>query len=148
MDQPEALELARALLRPTRALGSLVTRGPAWPALDKCADYKQAIGRVMGSAYCLLQPIWDEHPSLDPGSRFNDDPLGLQGEPKPPETTPAGLLPYLDETQRTLRRLLCRMLQDATIGRHKQFVEDSSQDLEEAIAQARCILEGNGIRSS
>jgi hypothetical protein len=40
------------------------------------------------------------------------------------------------------------MLQDATIGRHKQFVEDSSQDLEEAIAQARCILEGNGIRSS
>src|SRR5690349_18061061 len=135
MNQPDALEIARSLLRPTAALGYLVTRGPAWPPLDKCSECKKAIGSVMGNAYCLLQPIWDEHPSLDPGSRFNTDPLGLETEPIPPDTTPAGLLPYLDEIQRTLDRVLSRMLGDASIGRHKRFIEASTQDLREAITQ-------------
>ena len=148
MNQPVALEVARSLLQPTGALGYLVARGPAWPPLDKCAEYKRAIGRVMGNAYCLLQPIWDEHPGLDPGSRFNRDPLGLESEPRPTEAAPAELLPYLDEIQRTLHRLVSQMLEDASIGRYKEFIEASAKDLGEAISQARSILEDNATQST
>src|SRR5438552_2434 len=110
MNRNDALELARSLLRPTGALGYLVTRGPAWPPLGECGEYKSAVGRVMGNAYCLLQPIWDEHPSLDPGSASNTDPLRLEDQPHPPETNPAGLLPYLEETHRALNRVARHML--------------------------------------
>jgi hypothetical protein len=148
MNRPDALEIARTLLRPTVALGYLVTRGSVWSTLPNCNECKRAIGGVMGSAYLLLQPIWDEHPSLDPGSGFNSDPLDLGAGPKPPETTPGGLLPYLDEIQRTLNRLLSRMLGDPSIGRHKEFIETSAQELREAITEARRILEDNATRSS
>lgn len=82
MNQNDAFELARSLLRPTAALGYLVTRGPAWPPMGQCGEYKRAVGRVMGNAYCLLQPIWDEHPNLDLGSRSHTDPLRLQDLPQ------------------------------------------------------------------
>jgi len=68
MNQNDAFELARSLLRPTGALGYLVTRGPAWPPLDKCGEYKRAVGRVMGNAYCLLSAYLGRASQF--GSRF------------------------------------------------------------------------------
>src|SRR6266481_901428 len=123
MNQNEALELARSLLRPMGALGYLVTRGPTWPPAAECAEYKRAVGRVMGDAYCLLQPVWDEHPELDPGSRSNVDPLGLENQPHLPLTSPAGLLPYLEEADGVLSRIVSSMLADPSIGRRKSLVE-------------------------
>jgi hypothetical protein len=148
MNRTDAIELARSLLRPTGALGRLVTRGPAWPPLSECTEYKRAVGRVMGSAYCLLQPIWDEHPDLDPGRGSNTDPLRLEGQLHPPETSPAGLLPYLEETHHALNRVVSQMLGDATISKHKRFIEALAQELGEAIAQAKQLLEYNASRSS
>jgi hypothetical protein len=77
MNRDEALELARALLRPAGILCDLVTRGPGWPPISECRQYKRAVGHVAGNAYCLLRPIWDEHPDLNPGSAPNRDPLGF-----------------------------------------------------------------------
>jgi hypothetical protein len=147
MNKPEALELARTLLRPSRALGYLVTRGPGWPPLEKCGEYKRAVGGVLGNAYCLLQPIWDEHPDLDPGAHDNADPVGLDTEPMPPETSPAGLLPYIDATERAANLAVNRMLEDASISRHKGFIEASAQDLRETIASAKQTLIGNDKKS-
>src|SRR5258706_7778897 len=143
MNQNEAFELARSLLRPTGALGYLVTRGPAWPPLGQCGEYKRAVGRVVENAYCLPQPIWDEHPNLDPGSGSNTDPLRLQDQPRPPETNPAGLLPYLEEAHGALHRVVSHMLGDSSVGHHKPFIEDSAQQLREAIAQAKQVFENN-----
>ena len=147
MNQNDALELARLLMRPTSALGYLVTRGAAWPPLDQCREYKRAVGYVMGNAYCLLQPIWDEHPNLDPGSESNIDPLRLQGQSTPPETNPAGLLPYLEEAHGVINRVVSCMLGDAPISRHKRFIEESAQELREAIAQAKQVLENNATQA-
>lgn len=146
MNRNDALETVRTLLRSTSALGYLVARGPAWPSPDKCAGYKKAIGTVMANAYCILLPIWEEHPALQPGSQADNDPLGLKTESAPPDTTPAGLIPYLDETQRATNWVLSRMLQDASIGRHKEFIEATAKHLEEAIAQAKRICEGNSSK--
>jgi len=140
MNRPEALELARTLLQPSRALGYLVTRGPGWPPLEECGEYKRAIGGVLGNAYCLLQPIWDEHPDLDPGARDNHDPLGLNAEPMPSETSPSGLVLYVEATLGAARVAVSRMLEDASISRHKNFIETSAQDLGEAVASAKEIL--------
>ena len=147
MNRPAALELARTLLQASRALGYLVTRGPEWPPLEQCGEYKRAIGGVLGNAYCLLQPIWDEHPDLDPGAHGNTDPLGLDAEPMPPETSPAGLLPYIDSTELAANLAVDRMLEDASISRHKGFIEASAQDLKEAIASAKQTLIGNEKKS-
>ena len=143
MNQNDAFDLARSLLRPMGVLGYLVTRGSAWPPLSQCGEYKRAVGRVMGNAYRLLQPIWDEHPNLDPGSSSNTDPLKLEGQPHPPETNPGGLLPYLEAAHRALNRVVSCMLGDAPISRHKRFIEASAQELSEAIAQAKQVLENN-----
>ena len=148
MNQNDALELACSLLMPTGALGYLVTRGPAWPPLGECGEYKRAVGRVMANAYCLLQPIWDEHPSLDPGSASNTDPLRLEDQPHPPETNPAGLLPYLEETHHALNRVACHMLGDASISLHKRFIEASAQELGEAISHARQVFEDHATQIS
>jgi hypothetical protein len=94
----------------------------------------------MGDAYCLLQPIWAEHPDLDPGSRSNKDPLGLENQPRPLLTSPTGLLPYLEEADSMLSRVLSRMLADPSIGRHKAFIEVSAQQLGESIAQAKQVF--------
>jgi hypothetical protein len=145
MNQNEAFELARSLLRPTGALGYLVTRGPAWPPLAQCGEYKRVVGRVMGNAYCLLQPIWDEHPDLDPGSGSNTDPLKLQDQPHPRETRPAGLLQYLEEAHDALPRIVSRMLCDVSISRHKRFIEALAQELGEAITHAKQVLEHHDI---
>ena len=140
MEKNKALELARSLLQPTSALGYLVTRGPNWPPSAECAEYKKAVGQVMGNAYCLLQPIWDEHPDLDPGSGSNQDPLKLENEPPPPLTSPAGLLPYLEKAENAISRVLSHMLTDPSIGRHKAFIENSARQLGESIAQAKQVF--------
>ena len=147
MNRPEALELARTLLQPSRALGYLVTRGLGWPPLEVCGEYKRAIGGVLGNAYCLLQPIWDEHPDLDPGARDSSDPLGLNAEPMPPETSPAGLLPYIDATELAANLAVSRMLEDPSFSRHKGFIEASAQDLKQTIASAKLTLIGNEKQS-
>jgi len=146
MNQNEAFELAHSLLRPTGALGYLVTRGPAWPPLDECDEYKRAVSLVMGNAYCLLQPIWDEHPNLDPGCASNSDPLRFGEQPHPPQTGPSGLLPYLDEADAVQQRAVSRMLEDTSTSRHKAFIEASAQQLQEAIIQARHVFEKNNMQ--
>jgi len=137
MNQKAALELARLLLRPTSALGYLVTRGPGWPPAAECAEYKTAVGRVMGNAYGLLQPVWDEHPDLDPGSSSNRGSLDLVEQPNPALTSPAGLLAYLEEADSVLSQVVSSMLADPSISRHRTFIEDSARELSESIAQAK-----------
>ena len=121
MQKHEALELARSLLRPAGALCDLVTRGPGWPLPSECGEYKRAVGHVMGKAYSLLMPIWEEHPDLNPGLSSNTDPLGFASLPDPPLTTPAGLLPYLEETDLALETVVSRMLANPSIGQAQGF---------------------------
>ena len=94
----------------------------------------------MGKAYCLLQPLWDEHPELDPGSEINRDPLGAGNPEHPRETNPAGLLLYLEQIEDALGPVLNCMLADASIGTHRTFIEDSAKQLREAIANARKLF--------
>ena len=94
------------------------------------------------------QPIWDEHPNLDPGSATNTDPLRFRDQPHPPETGPSGLLPYLDEADGVRQRVVSRLLEDISTSRHKAFIEASAQQLDEAITQARQVFENNNIQTS
>ena len=125
---------------PAGVLCDLVTRGPAWPPMNQCGGYKRAVGHVAGEAYCLLRPIWDEHPDLNPGSRANTDPLGFAKRVHPAETSPAGLIAYVEEIERVLPNAIARMLADPSIGKHKEFIENSARDLEEAIAAAKRVF--------
>jgi hypothetical protein len=140
MNRNEAKELARSLLLPTGALGDLVTRGPEWPPPDQCRDYKRAVGHVMGNAYLLLNPIWQEHPDLNPASKSNSDPLGFAACPHPAETSPKGMLPYLEEAHRVLPEIVRRMIADPSIGKYKSFIEDSAKDLHDAIIHAKQVF--------
>ena len=94
----------------------------------------------MGKAYCLLQPLWGEHPELDPGSELNRDPLGSGNLEHPPDTNPAGLLPYLEEVEGALDPVINCMLADASTSRHRTFIEDSAKQLREAITEARKLF--------
>jgi len=140
MNRDEAKELARSLLLPTGVLEDLVTRGPGWPPPDECKEYKRAVGHVMGEAYLLLNPIWQEHPDLNPASESNTDPLEFASYPHPAETTPKGMLPYLEEAHRVLPEIARRMLADPSIGKYKTFIEDSARDLDKAIIHAKQIF--------
>jgi hypothetical protein len=97
----------------------------------------------MGNAYLLLKPIWQEHPDLNPGSKSNTDPLEFADKGHPPLTTPAGLIPYLDEVHDVLQAVVGRMLADPSIGKHKDFIEDSARDLADAIVKAKQVFASN-----
>ena len=140
MDRTEAKQLARSLIRPTGAMADLVTRGPEWPPPDQCEEYKRAIAHVVGEAYLLLKPIWQEHPDLDPAFEANIDPLDFASSPHPAETSPKGMLPYLEETHRVLPETVSRMLADTSIGKYKGFIEDSAKDLQNAIVHAKRVF--------
>ena len=135
MKRDEARKLVRSLLRPTGDLGYLVTRGPQWPPASECREYKKAVGRVIAHAYSLLLPVFDEHPELVPAPESANG-LGAAGEP-PPETSPGGLVPYLDEAHAVIQDVVNRMLADASLARHKDFIHDSARQLEDAIDRAR-----------
>ena len=137
MKRDEAVKLVRSLLRPTGALGYLVTRGPQWPAASECGEYKKAVGRVMAHAYSLLMPVFDEHPELVPGSESDANGPGAAGEPLPPETSPAGMVPYLNEAHGVIQDVVNRMLAEASLARHKDFIHDSARQLKDAILKAR-----------
>jgi hypothetical protein len=137
MNRDEALRLGQLLLKPAGALGYLVTRGSAWPPMAECGEYKRAVGLVMGNAYRLLQPLWDEHPDLDPGSELNRDPVGSRNLEHPPETSPAGLLPYLEHVEEAVDPVMTCMLADALIATHRTFITDSAKQLQEAIGKAK-----------
>ena len=94
----------------------------------------------MGNAYCLLQPLWDEHPELDPGSELNMDPLGSGNLEHPPETNPEGLLLYLKQVEEALNPVINCMLADLSIGTHRTFIEDSAKQLREAITRAKKLF--------
>jgi hypothetical protein len=137
MKRDEALKFVRSLMRPTGALGYLVTRGPQWPPAAECREYKKAVGRVMAHAYSLLMPVFDEHPELVPCSESDANGLWGAGEPLPPETSPAGMVPYLDEAHGVIQNVVNRMLADPSLARHKDFIHDSVRQLEDAILKAR-----------
>jgi hypothetical protein len=118
-------------------LGFLVTRGPGWPPASECGEYKRAAGEVMGNVYCLLKPLWDEHPDLDPGSKSNHDPLDLNRQDPPASTNPAGMLPYLDEVDEALGLAVDRLLADPPTNRHRDFINNSAEQVREAITRAR-----------
>jgi hypothetical protein len=144
MNRNDARGLARLLLQPLGALCELVTRGPAWPPAEECREYKRAVGNVLGNAYLLLKPIWQDHPDLDPGSASNTDPLGFRDQDRPVETSPEGMLPYLEQADSVLQSVVTRMVADPAIGKYRDFIEASAIDLEEAIVQAKQLFAQTG----
>ena len=47
------------------------------------------------------------------------------------------MVPYLDEVRAAIQGVVNRMLADASLARHKDFIQDSARQLEDAISKAR-----------
>lgn len=50
------------------------------------------------------------------------------------------MLPYLEEVHRVLPEVVKSMLADPSIGKYKNFIEESARDLEQAIIHARQVF--------
>ena len=104
MDEATARAVARDIIGPCGLLGYLVGTGEWWPTDGSLKRCKRAIGQVMGSAYHLLGPVWQQHPQLDPGQA--PDALGLAGPGTSLQDKPDDLQSLLQDLEHAVSRAL------------------------------------------
>jgi hypothetical protein len=71
VDEGAARSVATTIIRPCGLLGYLVGRGAWWPNEARLKQGRRAVGQVMGSAYHLLNPVWQAYPSTPDESQIH-----------------------------------------------------------------------------
>jgi hypothetical protein len=136
MQQTDARELARTVIRHAGVLGYLVGRGAWWPDEDARQRGRRATAHVMAGAFELLTPVWREHPGLDPSEVR--DALGLTNQGTELQDTPqalSGLLNALEEAAVAAAATLLAEYPGAA-----DQVTGAEKELRAAIADARAVL--------
>ena len=76
MDRELAGRVARGLIGGSCALDQALAKAvQEGSTLAELPAYRRATGLIMGGAYWVLAPVWQEYPELDPAQ--GNDPLGL-----------------------------------------------------------------------
>ncbi len=139
MDEESARVVANSIIRPCGLLGYLVGRGTWWPDEAHLKLGKRAVGQVMGSAYSLLGPVWQAHPSVDPGRV--SDPLALAGQRTTLQDRPDDLRALLNDVE-TASHAAVPILEEQ-LPASRDHVRDALAELDGALHAAHEALRGN-----
>jgi hypothetical protein len=109
MQEHEAREIAREVMRPAGLLLHLVGRGHWWPGEASLRGGKLEIGRVVAATYLWLNPVWSQYSQLDPGGE-RTDPLDLADGPAEAEDSPDDLFTALLQLRAAAKAVLPALL--------------------------------------
>jgi hypothetical protein len=118
-------------------LGYLVGRGSWWPNGEARRLGKHAIGTVMGSTYFFLTPLWELHPSLDPGRV--PDALELAQEDMALKDTPEDLRSLLRDLQAQVHKATAVL--ERELPTHSARLRASAAELASSVALAYSVLQ-------
>jgi hypothetical protein len=136
VDEEIARQLARDVIGPCGLLGYLTGRGDWWPSDASRTLGGKAVAHVMGSAYWLLVPVWNLHPSIDPGEV--QDALGLSTPVTSLRDDPKHLHALLDELEGSVGRLASAV--EHQIPGSRAHVRSALVDVQASIEAARKVL--------